>query len=59
MFRGPTLKGYHTIHMLCTGVTDKYIYQELFYSFFLGLQLRDKAAMLGINTIELFLEEFT
>ena len=25
----------------------------------LGLQQRDKAAMLGVNTIELFLEEFT
>ena len=25
----------------------------------LGLQPRDKAAMLGVNTIELFLEEFT
>ena len=25
----------------------------------LGLQPRDKAAMLGVNTIEFFLEEFT
>ena len=25
----------------------------------LGLQARDKAAMLGVNTIEFFLEEFT
>ena len=28
-------------------------------SYILGLQPRDKAAMLGVNTIELFLEEFT
>ena len=27
--------------------------------YFLGLQPRDKAAMLGVNTIEFFLEEFT
>ena len=33
--RESTLKGYHTIHMLCTGVTNKYLYEELFYSIFL------------------------
>ena len=32
---------------------------SVFKASILGLQPRDKAAMLGVNTIELFLEEFT
>ena len=31
----------------------------LMASWSLGLQPRDKAAMVGVNTIEFFLEEFT
>ena len=33
--RESTLKSYHTIYMLCPGVSNKCLYQELFYSIFL------------------------
>ena len=40
--------------MLCTGVSNKCLYQELLYFYFLGLQPRDKAAVLVVNTKQFF-----
>ena len=36
-----------------------YYYYYYYYYIIIGLQPRDKATMLGVKTIEFFLEEFT
>ena len=41
--------------MRCSLIKMKYVS----FLCILGLQPRDKAAMLGVNTIEFFLKEFT
>ena len=46
-------------HITVNGILHGMLSLALFYLLILGLQPRDKAAMLGVNTIELFLEEFT
>ena len=56
--RESTLKGYHTIHMLCTGVTNKCLYQELFYSIFLVCNHVTRRPCWW-STKEFLLEEFT
>ena len=50
---------FYRIHSDCTVcfITKDFLYCVFVYRD--GLQPRDKAAMLGVNTIEFFLEEFT
>ena len=44
---------------LKTGIFSNGLSHGCLFYFVLGLQPRDKAAMLGANTTKLFLEEFT